>query len=743
MLVLIALSIVGRCACGDARAQSGADVSAQPQIKSVVLGFDGVYKVGYWTPVHVTIGGGAKPGQARLELIVPDGDGVQSAVIDEQPWDLPINQETTLTRYVKFGRIGSEITARLRDADGNLLASSESPAGRLPPAEPSTRELVLTVGRDAGVDGTLRDANRGRTAEEGRISKLVQDAARLPEVWFGYEGVDALVLTTADGKTHRDLTDKQIEAIDLWVKMGGHLILSAGREGEALFGAGGRFGRFAPGTFVEVVEESRTDDLEEYARSEQIEAAEGERRLRLPMSLLTDTSGHIDAHESIGHHVPVVIRAPYGFGQIVFLAVDLDSPPISTWSGRPRLVARLLDPSLRRPDESEAQRSTGQLSHVGYRDMTGQLRGALDQFQGVTPFAFSWIAALIVIYILLIGPIDYFVLRKLVGNMAWTWATFPVMVVGCCALAYYLAGSSRGDSVKLNQVDLVDIDVESALVRGTSWSHVYSPSTERFDLSLLPPRALSGDSGGALLSWQGLPGDAMGGMNSENTARLFNQPYRIASPALPDSGEKPSLIGMPIQIGSSKTLTARWWSEFHGQRLDKLMMDRNGLLLIGSFGNPLPVELRECILYHAGSAYVMERGLAPGQTVNMRELPSPRTLEWHLTRRRMDPSEERTVERVTSWNRTDDNVPRILELMMFYDAAGGGTYTGLLHQYQDDLDLSTLLRFDRATLVGRAERPAVEIARDGKPLTKGYDRQWTWYRIVFPVGKEESRGVGE
>lgn len=733
--VLVLAALVLAFAPGIVFAHSGE--AAGPQIKSVSLGFDGRYKVGYWTPVRITLVGGAQPLEARLELMLPDGDGVRSAIADEQPFMLPPGAEVSLLRYAKFGRVGSEISVTLKDAEGrNLAPSLEVPAGRLPRAAPSTVQLVVTVGREAGVDADV----------EGRVTALVKDAAALPDRWYGYEGVDTLVFTTGDGLTYRAISDRQIEALDRWVRLGGHLVLCAGASGDALFADPGRFARFAPGKFTGVVHESRTGGLEEYARAGRIDAPQPGGRVSLAMSRLENPVGAVEAHESIRQEVPAVIRAARGFGQITYAAVDLDASPIAGWSGRRRFVARLLETTLRRPEETDESRQSGQVAHIGYRDMTGQLRGALDQFAGVTPFAFSWVAGLIVVYILLIGPADYFFLRKLVRNMAWTWITFPAAVVGCCVLAWYLSSVSRGDSVKINQVDLVDVDVDQQLVRGTSWSHVYSPATQRFDLSLETgapvDKSASGDASGQLLSWQGLPGDAMGGMNTENAARLFNQPYRISSAALPQEAGSASLTDLPIQVGSSKTLVARWWNESDVGRLDKLVSRRQTGLLRGTFGNPLDVELEDCILYFGSWAYVMDRGLSPRQTITVAELPAPRTLEWHLTRRKVETGGRRRGEvdddrnLATSWDRSSDDVPRILELMMLHDAAGGTTYTGLGGDYQGFVDLSAHLGLDRAVLVGRVKRPAAQLMRDGRSLADDYDRRWTYYRLVFPVTPE-------
>jgi len=727
-------------------AQSGDLGEGGPRIVSVALGFDGAYKVGYWTPVRVTLTGGPQKLDARLKLILPDGDGVRCEIVDEEPFTLKAGDEVTLIRYAKFGRVGSEITVVLEDSDGGALAPRlELAAGKLPKASPATSQLVVTVGREAGVQGTLADANRQRPADEQRVAALITRAAALPDRWYGYEGVDTLIFTTSDGRTFQQASDAQLDALDRWVRLGGHLVLSAGAQGETLFAAPGRFSGFAPGEFVEVVQQSRTGGLEEYARAERIDSGQSGVDFRIAMSRLDELRGTVEAHESIRQEVPAVIRSAHGFGQITFVAVDLDAPPVSTWSGRPRFVARLIEASLRRPEESDLSQGSGKVSHIGYREMTGQLRGALDQFAGVTPFAFSWVAGMIIVYILVIGPLDYFFLRKIVGNMAWTWVTFPLTVIGCCVLAWYLSSVSRGSSVKVNQVDLVDFDVESNLLRGASWSHVYSPVTQRFDLSVAVGQSKQSEQSkgaGQLLSWQGLPGDALGGMNTERAARIFNQPYCISSASLPQDVGSAALTGMPIQVGSSKTLVARWWRGVEVPRLDKLVSRRQTRLLTGVFGNPLDVELKDCVLYYSSWAYVMERDLAPNQTVTIEELPPPRTLEWYLTRRETDTSGRRPGEvegrrtLATTWSRTDDNVPRILEVMMLYEAAGGATYTGLGGAYQDFVDLSGHLGLDRAILVGRVQQPAAELERDGRPMTDDYNLRSTYYRIVLPVAAE-------
>ena len=80
---------------------------------------------------------------------------------------------------------------------------------------------------------------------------------------------------------------------------------------------------------------------------------------------------------------------------------------------------------------------------------------------------------------------------------------------------------------------------------------------------------------------------------------------------------------------------------------------------------------------------------------------------------------------------------------MFFDACDGRNYTGLLHRYQNFVDLSNLLKADRAILVGSAPSEAAAatkygslLLRDGEPLAATGQRQLTVYRFVYPISKE-------
>ena len=106
-----------------------------------------------------------------------------------------------------------------------------------------------------------------------------------------------------------------------------------------------------------------------------------------------------------------------------------------------------------------------------------------------------------------------------------------------------------------------------------------------------------------------------------------------------------------------------------------------------------------------------------------------RTLRWWLTRRTL----YEDLEVTTPWDQYDWDVPRIVEVMMFHEAAGGDAYTGLLNRHQSFVDLSGQLNTGRAFLVGRSKRAAAILVGGESWVTDIPTQQWTFYRIVIPV----------
>ena len=576
----------------------------------------------------------------------------------------------------------------------------------------------------------------------------VEDVERLPTHWCGYEGVDAVILSTSRPEIYRKLTadSAQVQALDEWIRMGGRLVLCAGSQAEKVLAADAPLRRFAPGRLEKIVPLRPTGALESYGGGRS--GMPVKTVLRAPR--LADVQGMVEAREA---DLPLVVRTARGFGQIIFVAVDLDEPPLSKWSDRPMLAARLLDMPTGDTEESE---ESAAMMHFGYSDISGQLRSALDRFSGVRLAPFWLVAGLIAAYLLLIGPGDYFFLRKLVGRMEWTWLTFPLIVLLACLGAYVLACHLKGDRIKLNQADLVDVDAASGRMRGATWLNIFSPRMETFNLSV-EPRLADGSAPGTgpffgektsppnrrqaenmdlspsrvWTAWLGLPGGAIGGMNPRaGDPTLWTQPYSFT----------PNLNAMrdvPIQVWSTKSFTARWNAST--SMFPQAELTDENQLLTGTVTNTLDFPLEQHLAYGRS---VYELGtIAPGESARLGAMTKRSELKTLLTGRKVVFVEtgDKYRQETTPYDQSSTDIPYILRTMMFFEAAGGRRYTGLWNAYQGFVDLSTLLKTDRAILVtqgpsGGAEKSrGAVLLRDNRPLGDAQDKHITMYRFVFPV----------
>ena len=96
----------------------------QPAIEQVAIGVAGLYKVGHWTPVEITLTGAARPWHGRVRLRVTDGNGVPS-VYEDTPCELPAGQSNPARDLCALRparqRVERGVSRRRRGACGALF----------------------------------------------------------------------------------------------------------------------------------------------------------------------------------------------------------------------------------------------------------------------------------------------------------------------------------------------------------------------------------------------------------------------------------------------------------------------------------------------------------------------------------------------------------------------------------------------------------------------------------------------
>lgn len=704
-------------------------------IAAVRVGVGDGYKLGHWTPVWVTLEAGDDALTGDLQITAPDGDDTPATFAGGQLDDLkvPAGESRTIVGYVRVGRRDASLLVRFVGEGSSAVAISKKLiATDLPTAAIASQQRVVVIGAKIDMDQAIRFLPRN--VGEEIVAGHVDDVYALPDRWYGYDGVDALVLTASRPEFYDQLSDAQRRAIVEWVQQGGRAILTVGSQGETALRADGILAQLAPGKFQRVEPLRETATLESMTDSQVRLSApvDGKQPPPLLMAQLHEVQGEV--LNSAGAGRPLVVRSPHGFGEVLFVAFDLDQDPIAHWPDRGRLISKLLEAVWRNAPPNEESHRGGEVAHLGFHDLTGQLTAALDQFDGVRLIPFSWVAGLIVLYIVLIGPADYFLLRR-IGRMELTWLTFGLVALALGAAAWWLADWARGTTVRVNQVDIVDIDAATARVRGTTWLRMYSPRNQSFALQLeRTTTALAKDNQGSLFAWQGVPGRSLSGMDASSRASLESQPYVIRDTNAGDEPPQLEIDDLSLAVGATKGFAARWWGESSAEFTEPPLTTSTLKLVRGRVVNPLPVRLTGCVLYHDRWAYKLGT-LEAGQGIVLDDAASPLDVGWLLTKRTVVDSREVT----TPWDRAmRDDVPRILEMLMFHETAGGRGYTGLLHRYDHFIDLSGQLTAGGAVLVGKAEASPTQLIANDEPIAGEQDRHWTYYRIVLPTVPERN-----
>lgn len=710
-------------------AQCGIQVDADDAvaISRVRVGFAGHFRVGFWTPVEVTLKGGGEPVAGKLSLSTVDGDGLRCEMLSRQV-EVPAASEVRLTACVKFGSARGNLTIALVNGD-SVLAERTIAAGtsnedvEYHGGFASTEGMTVSLGDPIGLEEAF--ARKRDRAERINLVSLA-GFEHLPDDWLGYEGVDQLVIGPgSSGLDAAQASSPRFKALDRWLTEGGRLVLALGADSVKRLSGDQPLSRFLPGTLQGTANLTRTTSLEMFGGTyggAPLRWQRGTRRA-LAAARLTDVRGRAVLSEG---DFPLIVRAGYTFGQVTFTAIDFTQPPLVDWAGRNLAVRRLLGERTK-GEQDDAEQASPAAVHLGLVDLSGQLRSTLDQFQGVSLAPFWAVAALAVVYIALVGPLDFLLLKTVFRRMEWTWVTFPLIVLLFCGGAAWAAHRLKGGRLLVNQIDLVDVDLASGRVRGTTWFNLFSPATTTYDLSLKP--RVPGQHAGAsetILSWYGLPGDVLGGMEQQVSAPSgVARSYRV-------SASEGTMEDVPVPVWSSKSFVGRWQTEIDAGIESKLKAGRDEVVE-GTLTNRLGGPLKDCMLVSGRWAWQFDE-LPPGVPVRVRS-GEQRDLfallkDFKYIRER---DRETPIQVATPYDQASFNVRSILQQMMFYDGVNGRSYTGLLNRYQSYVDLSDHLDLGQVILWGAADRPASELKPEGAGVAAPDVKQTTFYRFLISV----------
>ncbi len=629
------------------------------KIKSVKIGFphgprptqrddDGsgsyVCKANFWSPVYLDLEILREVDrQAVIVLESSDPDDLGTSVTIPLQNLRDVRPGTTLSAaelaYLPCIRIGGrECTVSIKDpSNGRQLAEPKRMS--FVRSRDTSAYVVLALGsRLPGFELSQEPNARGNDNRGQKVELAVIDNPfLLPDRWYGYDAADLVVLATGSASVPNFLTplftDPQHkprrDALFEWVRRGGKLIVSVGQN--ASFVAS--YPILQEVLPMKLPAENLTEQIKELPMEWHTHGV-GEKKAKL--NTMTAKSGtfpivNFEAypHRGFRQIVPhadslregsrrVIVQAPYGLGRVTLVGFDLDRSPFVDYDDRTKAWDLLIRECGANRAPQDFNKNSYSYNGVAEDELGNEMRQHADAFASVPVISFGWVAAFIIFYTLLIGPVEYYILKKVFKRLELTWITFPIIVLSVSAIAYFSAYALKGSDMKVNKVDIVEIDPASNRVFGRTWFTVFSPRIDTYSVGIEPNTGWMGESqphGGALVDWTGA--------GAGRRAGLFRRSYQYQLAANDDPANAKfatGLVDVPIQVWSTKGFTADWSAILNPQKplvtTELVHPPANPANVVGTFTLNLPFEeLQDVYLIYAGKAYKWD-SITSGVAVN-------------------------------------------------------------------------------------------------------------------------------
>jgi hypothetical protein len=172
---------------------------------------------------------------------------------------------------------------------------------------------------------------------------------------------------------------------------------------------------------------------------------------------------------------PLIVTTARGSGRVTLLLFSPEREPFRSWKNLPVFWAKLAEV----PGSlyvSADYRQPGGWSSDG-------IFGAMIDSRQVHKLPVTWLLLLLLIYLVVIGPLDQYWLKRINRPML-TWITFPCYVVLFSLLIYVIGYKLRAGESEWNELHLVDVLLkgDEAELHGRTYASVYSPSNQRYTL---------------------------------------------------------------------------------------------------------------------------------------------------------------------------------------------------------------------------------------------------------------------
>ena len=273
----------------------------------------------------------------------------------------------------------------------------------------------------------------------------------LPREFISYDKLDVVVI--GDSPLNQ-LIEDQARALRLWVASGGLLVVTGAADIAGLRSVG-----LDPLLPVEAPVTTTLGSLPDL--TDAYGSFDSTDRLLIMSARLRP-----DAYTLLGSEAnPLVAERSYGSGLVRFVAINPKLNPYRAWSGARDLWTDLLLPA------AETKPRHLNWITVGRRGASTSNRwgvqSLLFRLAQIAPPSPKYVLLFLLAYVLMLGPINYLVLRwKRKTDLAWL--TIPAVVITFAAVSVTVAQIGRGGSSIVADSSLVELNQRDGIARVSS-----------------------------------------------------------------------------------------------------------------------------------------------------------------------------------------------------------------------------------------------------------------------------------
>jgi hypothetical protein len=453
------------------------------------LGYDDILPERSWFPITCEIYNDGPSFNAVIEVTAEDfGQGQTRRFM----LDLPTNTRKRVT--IPVFATARTWNIRLLDERGKVRSESTmQPRRVMKNSLPLVAALARTV---AGVP--VLPESPAWMSDDSKYGVARLQTSLFPDNPLALEGIDTLYLSSEKAV---DLSVGQVNALMAWLQNGGHLIL--GVEQLTDVSATPWLRELLPCTLSSIGNVSAHESMQEWARTAAVVADNGAQNRPRPNGPNQKPAPGAGAADAASDDVqfdsaPMQVAAGTlrdgtvligdaattfavdglrGRGRITVLMFSPEREPFVSWKNRAWFWSKLADVPPSAFLNPNAMVVANRLSSDGI------FRAMIDTKQ-VRKLPLGWLLALLVTYLVVIGPLDQYWLKKINRQML-TWVTFPCYVVFFSALIYFIGFHLRAGELEWNELNVVDIlpDNERAVLRGQTYISIYSPNNAHYQLA--------------------------------------------------------------------------------------------------------------------------------------------------------------------------------------------------------------------------------------------------------------------